>query len=225
MMRPIFSKTPRMGRISARPLTRALCLLVFLAVPIGRAHAQKQYVGTISYTMAQPSGDASDFANNFSWLGFTVEGDWFLRPNISAGFISGWQEIYKETTGDSYTFNNGTITGARTYRHIGSLPVLARARYWTGTPGDRAHAFVGLGAGTYWMKQTVDAGIYTADENHWHFGVAPEVGVLVKTGYDIGWTLNARYNYPFASGGYLGANNPSKSWSYWGFGIGVSYTH
>jgi hypothetical protein len=217
-----FSKTPRMGGISARPLTWALCLLVFLAVPIARGNAQRTYVGTLSYTMAQPSGDASDFANNFSWLGFTVEGDWFIRDKISAGFISGWQEIYKEQGGDSFTFANGTVSG-RTYRHIGSLPILARARYWTGTPGDRAHAFAGLGLGTYWMKQTVDLGIYTADEDHWHWGVAPEVGVLVKTGYDIGWTLNARYNYPVATGDYLAGK--SASWSYWGFGIGFSYTH
>ena len=222
-MRPMFSKTPRLGRGSARPLEWALCLLVFLAVPFARSNAQRQYVGTLSYTTAQPAGDASDFANNFSWLGFTVEGDWFLRPNISAGFISGWQEIYKEQTGDSYTFASGAVSASRTYRHIGSLPILARARYWTGTPGDKAHMFAGLGLGTYWMKQTMDLGIYTADESHWHFGVAPEVGVLVKTGYDIGWTLNARYNYPIATGDYLAGK--SASWSYWGFGIGFSYTH
>ena len=47
-MRPKFSKTPRMGHISARSLTRALCLLVFLAVPVGRAQAQKQYVGRLA---------------------------------------------------------------------------------------------------------------------------------------------------------------------------------
>jgi len=217
-----FTKTPMVGRAARPVMMFALCLLALIAAPGSRAHAQRQYVGTISYTTAQPSGDASDFANNFSWLGFTVEGDWFLRPNISAGFISGWQEIYKEQSGDSFTFSNGTVSG-RTYRHIGSLPILARARYWTGTPGDRAHAFAGLGLGTYWMKQTVDLGIYTADENHWHFGVAPEVGVLVKTGYDIGWTLNARYNYPIAAGDYLAGK--SASWSYWGFGIGFSYTH
>lgn len=216
------AKSPTVRRVPVRPLTWALCLLVFLAIPIARGNAQRQYVGTLSYTMAQPSGDASDFANNFSWLGFTVEGDWFLRPNISAGFISGWQEIYKEQSGDEFTFANGAVAG-RTYRHIGSLPILARARYWTGTPGDRAHMFAGLGLGTYWMKQTVDLGIYTAEENHWHFGVAPEVGVLVKTGYDIGWTLNARYNYPIAGGDYLAGK--SASWSYWGFGIGFSYTH
>jgi hypothetical protein len=149
---------PRLGSPAEAP-----CSCFFPA--IARGNAQRQYVGTLSYTMAQPSGDASDFANNFSWLGFTVEGDWFLRPNISAGFISGWQEIYKEQSGDEFTFANGAVAG-RTYRHIGSLPILARARYWTGTPGDRAHMFAGLGLGTYWMKQTVDLGIYTADENH-----------------------------------------------------------
>ena len=218
-----FAKSPTAHRISVRPLQSAVCLLVFLALPIARGHAQKQYVGTLAYTMAQPSGDASDFANNFSWLGFSVEGDWFIRDKISTGFIAGWQEIYKEEGQGSYTFSNGTVTGARIYKHIGSLPLLARARYWTGTPGDRAHAFAGLGVGTYWMKQTVDAGIYTADSDAWHFGIAPEVGVLVKTGYDIGWTLNARYNYPFAAGDYLGGK--SASFSYWGIGIGVSYTH
>ena len=217
------SRMPTLSRGAARQLAWAVCLLVFLAVPFARSNAQRQYVGTLSYTTAQPSGDASDFANNFSWLGFTVEGDWFLRPNISAGFISGWQEIYKEQGGDSFTFASGAVSASRTYRHIGSLPILARARYWTGTPGDKAHMFAGLGLGTYWMKQTVDLGIYTADENHWHFGVAPEVGVLVKTGYDIGWTLNARYNYPVAAGDYLAGK--SASWSYWGFGIGFSYTH
>ena len=213
---------PSVARVAVRRTTFALCLLVFISMPIARAHAQRQYVGTISYTTAQPASDTKEFTNNFSWLGFTVEGDWFLRPNISAGFISGWQELYHESDGDSFTFGNGAITG-RTYRHIGSLPILARARYWTGTPGDQFHMFAGLGAGTYWMKQTMDMGIYTADQDHWHFGLAPEVGVMMKTGYDIGWTLNARYNYPIATGDYLAGK--SQSWSYWGFGIGISYTH
>ena len=86
----------------------------------------RPYLGTLSYTMAQPAGDAKDFANGFSWLGFTVEGDWFLKTNLSAGFILGWQEIYKESNGDTFELDNGATTG-RTYRHIGSLPLLARA--------------------------------------------------------------------------------------------------
>lgn len=211
------------GRAAPRRLILALCLLVFVVAPGARANAQvlsRDYLGTLSYTTAQPAGDSKDFANAFSWLGFSIEGDWFVRQKISTGFILGWQEIYKESD-DSFDFESGTTTG-RTYRHLGALPILARARYWTGNPGEQFHAFAGLGVGTYWMKQTADFGIYTADEDHWHFGLAPEVGVLMVTGAGLGWTLNARYNYPFATGDYLaGAKN---SWSYWGFGIGVSYT-
>ena len=219
-----FVDTSSAGRVAPRRLIRALCLLVFVVAPGARANAQMstQYVGTLAYTMAQPVGDTKDFANNYSWLGFSIEGDWFLRTNLSAGFILGWQEIYKEQGGDSFEFDNGTATG-RTYRHIGALPTLFRARYWTGRPGEPFHAFAGLGAGAYWMKQTLDYGIYTADEDHWHFGVAPELGVLMVTSGGIGWTLNARYNYPIATGDYLAGS--SKSWSYWGIGVGVSYTH
>ena len=210
---------------ATRRVTCTLFVLALMAAPLAGGNAQvltQPYVGTLSYTTASPAGDSKDFANNFSWLGFTVEGDWFVKRNISAGFILGWQEIYNEKGGDQFEFTNGTVTG-RTYKHLGSLPMLARARYWTGSPGDKFHGFAGLGLGTYWMKQTVDVGIYTADESNWHFGVAPELGFLMVTGYGIGWTLNARYNYPVAAGDYLSGS--SKAWSYWGFGIGLSYTH
>ena len=220
-----FVEALNVDRVAVRRMLCTLCTLVFIAVPLARGNAQyqsRQYVGTLSYTTAAPAGDSKDFANDFSWMGFTIEGDWFVKQSLSAGFILGWQEIYKERDGDSFTFDNGAMTG-RTYRHLGAMPLLARLRYWTGSPGEKFHAFAGLGAGTYWVKQTMDLGIYTADESHWHFGVAPEVGFLMVTGYGVGWTLNARYNYPVATGDYLGGQ--SNSWSYWGFGLGVSYTH
>lgn len=192
--------------------------------PTSSANAQigvTPYVGTFNYTMAAPSGDSRDFADNYSWLGFTLEGDWFMKQNLSTGFILGWQEIHKEQNGDSFAFDNGTATG-RTYRHLMAVPLLARARYWGGSPGKAFHPFAGIGVGTYWMKQTVDFGIYTADVDHWHFGLAPEVGVLMASHSGVAWTLNARYNYPFASGEYLNGNK--ASWSYWGIGVGVAYT-
>ena len=130
------------------------------------------YVGTFNYTMAAPSGDSKDFASNYSWLGFTLEGDWFMRQNLSTGFILGWQEIYKEQNGDSFQFDNGTATG-RTYRHSDgdsasrACPILGREPRQAVPPVRRDRR------GTYWMKQTVDFGIYTADVDHWHFGLAP----------------------------------------------------
>jgi hypothetical protein len=208
---------------SRTPRSWLLTLSAALVLPIALASAQsKPYMGTFAYTMAQPSGDTKDFVNQYSWLGFSLEGDWFNRSNLSTGFILGWQEMYQDINGDSFAFANGTATG-RTYRHISSLPLLLRGRYWAGESGQMIRAFGGLGVGTYWMKQLVDVGILTADENHWHFGLAPEVGVLMTTRGGVGWTLNARYNYPFAAGDYLGGSN--ASWSYWGIGIGVTYSH
>jgi hypothetical protein len=209
--------------IGLRRAAAALALLGAAAIPPSTAGAQvgnSPYLGSFTYTTAMPVGDTKDFANDFSWLGFTLEGDWFTRPNISTGFIAGWQEIYKNVKGDQFTFDNGAVYGS-TYRHISSIPILLRARYWRGHQGEAFHPFAGLGLGTYWMKQTLDLGLYTAEESHWHFGLAPEVGVLMATKGGVGVTLNARYNYPFAAGDYLGGK--SASFSYWGFGIGLAY--
>jgi hypothetical protein len=209
---------------TARRMTRALFILGAVALPATALTAQvgaRGYLGTLTYATALPTGDSKNFADDYSWLGFTLEGDWFLRPNMSTGFIIGWQEIYKEQDGDSFDFDNGTATG-RTYRHLMAVPLLVRGRYWIGEPGRSALLpFVGAGVGTYWMKQTLDFGILTADEDHWHFGLAPEVGVLMATRGGVAWTLNARYNYPFETGDYL--NGQKASWAYWGFAIGLGF--
>ena len=72
-------------RAGVRRVTRTLALLALVVAPLAGGNAQvasKQYVGTISYTTASPIGDSKDFANDFSWLGFTIEGDWFIRPKF-----------------------------------------------------------------------------------------------------------------------------------------------
>src|SRR5215213_402347 len=106
-----FVEVQSVGRAGLRRVTCTLALLALVAAPLAGGNAQlatKQYVGTLSYTTASPAGDSKDFANNFSWLGFTVEGDWFVKRNISAGFILGWQEIQNEKSGDQFEFTNGT---------------------------------------------------------------------------------------------------------------------
>ena len=75
-------------RAGARRVTCTLAVLALVAAPFADGNAQlmpNQYVGTLSYTTAAPAGDSKDFANNFSWLGFTVEGDWFIRWHVGAG--------------------------------------------------------------------------------------------------------------------------------------------
>ena len=81
----------------------------------------------------------------------------------------------------------------------------------------------GGGQGLFGSPASDDPALLFLHERTTPRGTKYLVAVRLYPGYDIGWTLNARYNYPFAAGDYLGGK--SASFSYWGFGIGVSYTH
>jgi hypothetical protein len=205
---------------SFRGLAATLLCLTMLSTP---AAAQAPFMGTFTWSTALPVGETKNFIDNYSWLGFTFEGDWFIKPNVSAGLILGWQEIYQEDDLSSFEFPTGTATG-RTYRHLMVIPMLARARYWAGAEQERTvYPFGGLGLGTYRIRQTVDFGILTTDDTHWHFGFAPEAGVLIGQRYGgtaVSFTL--RYNYPLKAGDYLGGDK--AAWSYWGFAIGIGAT-
>ena len=195
-------------------------------VPAHSSGAQSTpYMGTFTWSTALPSGDTKGFVDQYSWLGFTFEGDHFIRQNLSIGAIIGWQEIYHEDDLTSFDFETGTATG-RMYKHLMVLPLLFRARYWSGTDTDMdrmVYPFAGLSVGTYRIRQTVDFGIITVDETHWHFGLAPEAGVLFgRRNGGVAWSLTARYNYPFNAGDYLNGDN--AAWSYWSFALGVGFT-
>lgn len=204
--------------LASRSIRCAAIMLGASLVASSPVNAQyRPYLGTFTYSTALPASYTKDFVDTFSWFGFTLEGDWFFSQKTSLGFAFGWQEIYEET-GDSYNFDGGTFTG-RTYRHLGIFPLLMRGRYWLGQEGTGFRPFVGAGLGTYRVRQTLDFGIFTSDETHWHFGVAPEAGVMFLTSRGLAWLFNARYNYPFKAGDYI--NGDKASWSYWGFSIGV----
>lgn len=189
------------------------------------AHSQglgdKPYMGTFTWTVAQPMQYTKDYINAFSWLGFSFEGDRFFSESFSTGLVVGWQEIYDQRPFETYNFPQGAATAA-TYRHVMAWPILLRAKYWTGgSHQDRSmHPFVGGGLGTYYIRQTLDFGIYTAEESNWHFGVAPEAGVVFGRSRGVAWTLSTRYNYPFKTGSYLPTGG-GQSWPYWTFSLGV----
>ena len=195
--------------------------LALLASPApAQGFGDKPYMGSFFYNTAAPAGYTRDFINAYSWLGFTFEGDRFFSPNVSTGIVLGWQEIYDQTGFQQYDFPQGAATGT-SYRHLMIVPILVKGRYWTGEThqGRTLHPFVGAAIGTYYVRQTVDFGIYTAEESNWHFGLAPEGGVVLGRTRGAAWTLLARYNYPFKSGNYI--NGESRSFPYWSFGVGI----
>ena len=207
------------GHRPSRFMRCAAGVLLAALVFASPARAQSRpFMGTFTYSTAMPVGYASDFVDQFSWLGFMFEGDWFFSPQMSLGLATGWQEIYDESSG-TYEIESGAYTG-RTYRHLGIFPLLMRGRYWLGKEGTAFRPFVGGGLGTYRVRQTFDFGIFTTDETQWHFGLAPEVGVALVTARRLAWTFNARYNYAVKAGDYVGGE---QAWAYWAFAFGVGY--
>ena len=193
--------------MSRRLLAFVLPALLLGAAGTARAQGVGTYIGSLNWNVSLPMGDTKDFIGNTSYLGFTLDGDRFIRDKISVGFTFGWQEIYEETAG-TFQLESGAITGTQ-YRHLMYLPFLVHGR-WYPTGTGRITPFLGVGTGAYFIKQDLEVGIYGAIEDEWHFAVAPEAGIHIPFERGIGVTLQARYNLPLSSGPYLGGDN--KAW-------------
>jgi hypothetical protein len=76
---------------------------------------------------------------------------------------------------------------------------------------------VGTGVGTYYIENRAELGLTSVTVNKWHFGIAPEVGVLVPSSRVGDGLLSVKYNYAFEAGGVERA--------YWTFGVGLLVGH
>lgn len=97
------------------------------------------------------------------------------------------------------------LQGGRRHRQPGSSPErLAHA-------GERAlvpeissnrdiQPYIGANVGGYIIERYLAVGITASQETHFHFGLAPEIGVFFQNPVGAVF-LNARYNMAFAAGG------------------------
>lgn len=213
-----------MNHYNHRTLRSAALVAALLSVlPSVAALAQQtyrpRYIGSLSYDVAIPSGDAHSFVEgNTSWLGLTLEGNWLVRPSMSLGFVLGWQEFWKQTH-EVEELPNGAISGAQ-YRHLNTFPMLVTTRLFSSSGEGRMRPFAGVGIGTYYTRQLLDVGVNEFTSDVWQFGVAPEVGVAFAGAQGVSAQLRARYNYPIKSGDFVGG---SKSYNYWSIGLGFAY--
>ncbi len=79
------------------------------------------------------------------------------------------------------------------------------------------YSYVGMGIGTYYMDIRDQMGIYYVPDKSWRFGFSPDIGVVVPFGQNVGFTANLRYNY-------AAKTKHSKTQSWIGIGLGLSYT-
>ena len=174
--------------------------------PKGRRDSVK-----LTYATGIGMGPTHRFASDFSFIGFAADWRTPVTDAFWPGFTVAWQVLYnKEHT--TLTHNDVTFTGT-VATTLNVFPVLADADYFFLTDRAGIRPYAGIGVGLYAAEHRIDWNIWTVQDTSWHFGFAPELGVVVPTG-SVGLVFTTKFNYAFASGGW-------DQILYWNFNIGV----
>jgi len=182
-----------------------------LAQPYGDYYP-REFLWGISWNLGIPTGDTADYTKSYlSGRGLGLEGRKFIKPNWTLGASFSWNVLNAQKFNTIQTEDNLTISGnQRTYLNI--FPLLVNAHYYLGYYGD-LRPYFGLNAGAYIIENRLEIGLYSTQETNWHFGVAPEIGVLLPAGRFLGF-FNVRYNWTTDSG-------MTPEVTYWGFNLGL----
>lgn len=195
-----------------KTITKVAALALTLSLLAGaEAKAQNWFWGA-QYQTSLAMGDTKDFTNSFSWRNFGIEGRALLNreATMSAGLFFGWNVMNDETT-DLINFDNFDVSGYQ-FRYVNAFPILATAHYYLGRRG-KPRAFIGAGAGTYYIENRLEIGTVAIVNKNWHLGLAPEVGFVLPFNRQAATYLSVKYNYAVKSGGV--------THSYMTFGIGI----
>jgi outer membrane protein W len=157
------------------------------------------YYSTVNYAISVPLGDTRDFISNTSFRGFSFEFGRFFTKEISLGFLFAWSVYHESFPRDTYELENLTLTG-NLYRYINAFPLMAVGRYYF-IPEARVRPYLGLASGTYVINKVTDLGVHRFEHKNWHFGMAPEAGLIIGIGTEAHMNMSARYNHAFESGG------------------------
>jgi len=185
----------------------------------------QELLTNISWNMGLPVNKTEEYLNDVSYRGFSISGRRFIDKQNSIGFATGWN-IFDEKINEPINIQreqgSGVISGTQ-IRTINSFPLLVGFHHHFGRSDDM-RLFLGINAGTYYILQRLEMGVFIIDNDNWHFGLAPEAGLIIPVSDDgTGIQLNARFNYAYDSGTSFGGDE-NNYYSFWDFGIGFSFS-
>jgi hypothetical protein len=190
----------------------ALSLLMLIG---SSSFAQGGGVWNFTWDIGFPVGSTSDFISQTSLRGFAIEGRSFVTDRILIGGRGAWNVFYENfgwVTND--IDENATINGY-SRRYINMVPLMLTSHYEFGN--GLILPYIGFGIGTYYIERRDFLGIYYIQDKAWHFGIYPEIGLVIPFGNsNTGVNINAKYNYAAKT-----KDTPEESWI--SLGIGLSY--
>jgi hypothetical protein len=173
-----------------------------------------QYLATVGYTMSFATGETADFISKASFRGITLDGRGFLTDYVSLGGSVNWTTFYENPPEQTIRDGSLSITGTP-YKYINACPILFNVHFYRGIPDEGLRIYGGVGIGTYYINQRTDMGLWTSTEDHWHFGFAPEIGLLLPVGVSSSVIVSVKWNYALKSG-------DSINYNWFGLNIGFS---
>jgi hypothetical protein len=178
--------------------TLATVALVLVSTPVLAAdpmswdeHEEGRVTGIATWATGLAIGDSYDFAPKYGFLGFNGEVMYWARSDLSIGISSGYQLFHGK---ERDTVHIGDVAlNSYQFRYLDTVPILAVGRYYVAL-GDAASFFPALGIGTIYTNREADLGLVDVHDDAWHFGVAPQVGLLFHTAgpdplLDVKYTL------------------------------------
>lgn len=148
-----------------------------------------------NYVMAAPMGDTkSEWIEEFSFRGFSIDGHSFIDDQFSIGGSMGWQGFYEKREDQLVENGNSDIFGTQ-FRYLNTFNVSFDAHYYFGQPYS-IRPYVGIAAGPSYVSQRGDLGLWSLLWEGWHFAFRGEAGVYVPfNNSDYGLNLGVKYNY------------------------------
>jgi len=152
---------------------------------------------SLLYSVGVPTGALGDHTAGMSWRGVTFEWQKFINPDVSVGINLAYSVYYDDLGFGSYTIDNATLSGHQ-YRYNNLFPMAVNGQYHFNSAGmNTLKPYIGLGIGTIYDLRNTDMGMWTIEENNWHFMVSPEVGLIYDLNMATGIKFSVRYDNAF----------------------------
>ncbi|MEJ2593956.1 MAG: OmpW family outer membrane protein [bacterium] len=171
-------------------------------------------IWNFQWAIGFPTGETNDFIDQTSFRGFGLEGRGYVTDRLTVGGRGAWHTFYKDFGFVTNEYENATVHGYKR-RYINAIPLTVNSHYYFGY--GLVLPYVGVGLGAYFIESRDYLGIYYVEEKAWHFGVAPEVGVVIPFGSsNTGFNIAAKYQY-------AAKTKDTQSVSWIELNIGLSY--
>lgn len=172
-------------------------------------------IWNFTWDIGFPTGTTSDFISAASLRGFAIEGRGYVTDRVLVGGRIAWNTFYEDNGWQTSNPTDNSAIYGYDRKYMTALPLMATIHYEFGNRSVLPYA--GIGLGTYYVNTRDYLGMYYIQNEVWHFGVYPEVGIVIPFGSgSTGIDINAKYNY-----GAKTKDAEAVSWI--SLGVGLSY--